>query len=84
MCRTCGITGIAEKKHTAEQQGQWETAAAGAMRFGERAAMLELAHKRVEELKKEFPKAHAVDPDDVRVIYVITDDPDKYAEHVGA
>ena len=56
----------------------------GAMRFGERAAMLELAHKRVEELKKEFPKAHAVDPDDVRVIYVITDDPDKYAEHVGA
>lgn len=54
------------------------------MRFGERAAMLELAHKRVEELKKEFPKAHAVDPDDVRVIYVITDDPDKYAEHVGA
>ena len=32
----------------------------GAMRFGERAAMLELAHKRVEELKKEFPKAHAV------------------------
>ena len=38
----------------------------------------------VEELKKEFPKAHAVDPDDVRVIYVITDDPDKYAEHVGA
>ena len=39
--------------------------------------MLELAHKRVEELKKEFPKAHAVDPDDVRVIYVITDDRDK-------
>ena len=35
----------------------------GAMRFGERAAMLELAHKRVEELKKEFPKVHAVDPD---------------------
>ena len=32
----------------------------GAMRFGERAAMLELAHNRVEELKKEFPKAHAV------------------------
>ena len=41
-------------------------------------------YKRVEELKKEFPKVHAVDPDDVRVIYVITDDPDKYAEHVGA
>ena len=41
-------------------------------------------YARVEELKKEFPKAHAVDPDDVRVIYVITDDPDKYAEHVGA
>ena len=44
----------------------------GAMRFGERTAMLELAHKRVEELKKEFPKAHAVDPDDVRVIYVLS------------
>ena len=47
--------------------------------------MLELAHKRVEELKKEFPKAHAVNPDDVRVMYfTVTDNPDKYAEHVGA
>jgi formate dehydrogenase iron-sulfur subunit len=50
----------------------------GAMVFGERDKILDMAKKRVEELKKGFPKAQALNADDVRVIYLVTDDPKKY------
>lgn len=56
----------------------------GAMEFGERDEILKKVEARVQELKKTFPKAKAVDPNDVRVIYIITDDPDHYAEYVEA
>jgi formate dehydrogenase iron-sulfur subunit len=52
----------------------------GAMTFGERDAILDQAKKRVEVLKKTYPKAMALNPDDVRVIYIVTDDPKKYYE----
>ncbi len=52
----------------------------GAMVFGERDVILEQADKRVEELKKTHPKAMALNPDEVRVIYIVTDDPTKYHE----
>lgn len=50
----------------------------GAMTFGDRAKILAAAKARVEELKKVFPKAQALNPDDVRVIYIVVDDPKKY------
>ncbi len=50
----------------------------GAMTFGERDKMLDMCKKRVEELKNQFPKAMAINPNDVRVIYLVTDDPKKY------
>ncbi|MGD9817413.1 MAG: 4Fe-4S dicluster domain-containing protein [Desulfomonilaceae bacterium] len=50
----------------------------GAMVFGERDKILADAKSRVEELKKSYPKAQALNPDDVRVIYIVTDAPDKY------
>ena len=56
----------------------------GAMEFGERDEILKKVEARVAELKKTFPKAKAVDPNDVRVIYIITDDPAHYAEYVEA
>jgi formate dehydrogenase iron-sulfur subunit len=56
----------------------------GAMVFGDRKEILELAARRVEELKKSYPKAKALNPDDVRVIYVVTDDPRKYHEFAAA
>ncbi len=56
----------------------------GAMVFGDRKEILELAAKRVEELKKSYPKAMALNPDDVRVIYIVTDDPKKYHEFAAA
>jgi formate dehydrogenase iron-sulfur subunit len=50
----------------------------GAMAFGERDRILEMAKQRVKELKKTVPKAEALNADDVRVIYIVTDDPEKY------
>ncbi|MEW6138838.1 MAG: 4Fe-4S dicluster domain-containing protein [Thermodesulfobacteriota bacterium] len=50
----------------------------GAMTFGERDKILDACKKRVAELKKTFPQAQAINPDDVRVIYIVKDDPKKY------
>jgi formate dehydrogenase iron-sulfur subunit len=50
----------------------------GAMTFGERENILEACKKRVTELNKSFPQARAINPDDVRVIYIVTDEPQKY------
>ena len=52
----------------------------GTMTFGERDKILEMAKTRVEELKKAYPKAAALNADDVRVIYVVKDDPKKFYE----
>jgi formate dehydrogenase iron-sulfur subunit len=48
------------------------------MIFGERDKIVEMANKRVEELKKTYPKAAALNAQDVRVIFVVKDDPKKY------
>ena len=50
----------------------------GAMSFGERDKILAATKERVEELKKASPKAQAINAGDVRVIYIVTDDPKKY------
>lgn len=50
----------------------------GTMVFGERDKILEMAKKRVEVLKKTMPQATALNADDVRVIFLVKDDPKKY------
>jgi len=50
----------------------------GAMTFGEREKILHACKLRVEDLKKAFPKAQAINPDEVRVIYIVTGTPQKY------
>jgi formate dehydrogenase iron-sulfur subunit len=52
----------------------------GTLMFGERDKIVDMAKKRVEELKKTHPKAAALNADDVRVIFVVKDDPKKYYE----
>jgi formate dehydrogenase iron-sulfur subunit len=48
----------------------------GTMNFGDRSAMVELANKRLAELKKEgYKKAQLLDADSVRVIFLVVDDP---------
>jgi len=56
----------------------------GAMNFGERDAMLALANERVEKLKGAYPKAKILDADQVRVIYLVVDDPRKYHKNAVA
>lgn len=55
-----------------------------AIEYGDREAILKMAEERVAELKKTYPKAKALDADDVRVIFIVTDDPAKYHDHAEA
>jgi formate dehydrogenase iron-sulfur subunit len=50
----------------------------GAMQFGPRDKILEMCAARVKELQKTYPKAQAINPEEVRVIYIITGAPDQY------
>ena len=53
----------------------------GALRIGERPEILQRVAARVAELKKAYPQAKALNPDDVRVIFIVTDDPLKYHQY---
>ena len=61
-----------------------KTCPTGAMNFGDRDAMVDKATKRLEALKARYPEALLADSTDVRVIYLLTDDPKKYHEHAVA
>jgi formate dehydrogenase iron-sulfur subunit len=50
----------------------------GAMNFGDRNAMLEMANKRLEQVKGTHKDAMLANPDDVRVIFLLVDDPKQY------
>jgi formate dehydrogenase iron-sulfur subunit len=55
-----------------------KTCPTGAMSFGDREGILEKANKRLEEVKGAYKDAMLANPDDVRVIYLLVDDPQKY------
>lgn len=55
-----------------------KTCPTGTMNFGDRKDMLEKANKRLEEVKKVYKDAMLANPDDVRAIYLLVDDPKKY------
>jgi formate dehydrogenase iron-sulfur subunit len=55
----------------------------GSLVFGERDKIVEMAKKRAEEIKAEFPNAKALNADDVRVIYVVKEDPKTYYEYAA-
>lgn len=60
------------------------TCAMGAMEFGEREDMLRLAERRLAKVRKEFPRASLADPDDVCVIYLLADEPERLHERAVA
>jgi formate dehydrogenase iron-sulfur subunit len=55
-----------------------KTCPAGAMNFGDRDEILVMAKNRLATVKKTCPNAKLLDPDDVRVIYLVTEDPMLY------
>ena len=57
-----------------------QTCPTGAMNFGKQEEMLNLAKKRLSEVKIKYPKAELIDPNDVRVIYLVAYDPLLYHE----
>lgn len=56
----------------------------GAMNFGDRDEMLKMAEERLGKIKPAYPKAQLVDADQVRVIYLVVDDPRKYHKNAMA
>jgi len=61
-----------------------KTCPTGAMNFGDRNAIVERATQRLEELKNRYPEAMLADSSDVRVIYLLIDDPKRYHKHAVA
>lgn len=61
-----------------------KTCPTGAMSFGDRKLILDKAQKRLAEVKKKYPKASLLDPDDVRVIYLVVEDRQKYHRFASA
>jgi formate dehydrogenase iron-sulfur subunit len=50
----------------------------GTMNFGDRKEIMEKANKRLAEVKTKYKDAMLANPDDVRVIFLLVDDPKKY------
>jgi formate dehydrogenase iron-sulfur subunit len=55
-----------------------KTCPTGAMSFGDRKEILEKANKRLEAVKGTYKEAMLANPDDIRVIFLLIDDPKKY------
>ncbi|MGZ3539177.1 MAG: 4Fe-4S dicluster domain-containing protein [Thermodesulfobacteriota bacterium] len=55
-----------------------KTCPTGAMNFGDRKEIIEKANKRLAEVKVKYKDAMLANPDDVRAIYLLIDDPKKY------
>jgi len=55
-----------------------KTCPTGAMVFGDRQAILEMANKRLSSIQGKWKNATLANPNDVRVIYLLADDPKKY------
>lgn len=56
----------------------------GALNFGDRDAMLALAKEHLEKVKTRYPKAQLLDADQVRVIYLVVDEPKNYHKNAVA
>ena len=61
-----------------------KTCPTGAMNFGERADMLDLAQNRLTVLKRTHRGAMLLDPDDIRVVFMVAYEPGLYHEHAVA
>jgi formate dehydrogenase iron-sulfur subunit len=61
-----------------------KTCPTGAMNFGDREEILTLARQRLQAVRSRFPKAMLIDPDEVKVIYLVAFDPKLYHSYAMA
>jgi len=61
-----------------------KTCAMGGVSFGDRNEILSLAQKRLANVKDKYPQAMLLDPDDIRVIYLVAYDPNLYHDSAVA
>jgi formate dehydrogenase iron-sulfur subunit len=61
-----------------------KTCPTGAMNFGDRQDMMQLAAKRLGTVKKSNPNAQLLDADTINVVYLVTEDPMLYHENAVA
>ena len=61
-----------------------KTCPTGAMNFGDRGEMVALAEKCLAEAKLKFPNAVVTGLEDVRVFYLLADEPSRYHEYAQA
>ncbi len=61
-----------------------KTCPTGAMNFGDRDKMADMAKKRLTEVKPKYPDAVVTGLDDLRVFYLLADKPEKYYLFAGA
>jgi formate dehydrogenase iron-sulfur subunit len=61
-----------------------KTCPTGAMNFGERDEILTLAKNRLAVVKKKHPQATLLDPDDIRVVFLVAYEPLMYYEFAVA
>lgn len=61
-----------------------KTCPTGAMNFGDRDKMLEMAKKKLKEIKSVYPKAQLLNEEAVRTIFLVADDPQKYHKFASA
>jgi len=60
------------------------TCPTGAMNFGDRLKILEMAETRLKEVKATFPKARLLDAEFRRTIFLVVDDPQKYHKYAAS
>jgi formate dehydrogenase iron-sulfur subunit len=56
----------------------------GAMQFGDREDILSMADDRLKRVRKKFPDASLLNPDEVSVIYLVAFDPSLYSDYAVA
>ena len=61
-----------------------KTCPTGAMNFGDRSKMLEMAQQTLKEVKTKNPKAELLNYEFLRTIYLVIDDPKKYHKFASA
>lgn len=73
-----------ERVHSGLKPACVQASPTGSMTFGLREEILERANSRLSKLRTTEKRAKLIDPDSVRVVYLVKDHPDKYHEHTSA